>query len=192
MDGIRDGSLSTEQFYFFLVQDMPYQRDFLNALLIASTRVLDPETFLSLRDFIAAEIDFEAELLNSAGISWSSDRWSAGPTREAYMNHLTRVALEGSPGQVCAALLPCAAGFTGAMSEPSPKSAHPHHYRKWLEFYERPEQFSFSSALVGAFEKEMVGASPPEIYHCKMIFTRSVQHQIAVLDAAWRTTDLWI
>jgi thiaminase len=99
--------------------------------------------------------------------------------------------MEGTPGQVCAALLPCAAGFTGAMAEPSPKSSHPVIYQKWLEFYERPEQFSFSSALVRTFENEMAEAPATEIAHCKMIFTRSVQHQISVLDAAWRTEDRW-
>ena len=191
MNGIREGSLTSDQFQFFLVQDMPYQRDFLNALLITSTRVVDPQTFLTLRDFIAAEVDFEADLLDSAGIPWTFERWAAGPSREAYMNHLTRVAMEGTPGQVCAALLPCAAGFTGAMAEPSPKSSHPVIYQKWLEFYERPEQFSFSSALVRTFENEMAEAPATEIAHCKMIFTRSVQHQISVLDAAWRTEDRW-
>ena len=90
MNGIREGSLTSDQFQFFLVQDMPYQRDFLNALLITSTRVVDPQAFLTLRDFISAEVEFEADLLDSAGVPWTFERWAAGPSREAYMNHLTQ------------------------------------------------------------------------------------------------------
>ena len=191
MGGVHDGSLTSEQFTFFLVQDMPYQRDFLNALLRAAGRELDPEPLLRMRAFIADEVDFEASLLAELDVDWTFDRWTAGPSREGYMNHLTRVAHEGSLGDVCASLLPCAAGFTGAMAEPAPKAGLPPIYQRWLEFYERPEQFDFSSQLVGAFEDSMLGANSRQVHHAKLIFTRSVQHQIAVLDAAYGASDAW-
>ncbi len=191
MLGVHDGTLTRDQFTFFLVQDLPYQRDFLNALLLAATKQIDPEPLLRMRSFIAEEVDFEIALLSELGAEWSFDRWAAGPAREGYMNHLTRVAHEGSLGDVCASLLPCAAGFAGAMAEPAPKDGLPPTYQRWLEFYERAEQFTFSSELVGRFEEAMMDASTAELERARMIFTRSVQHQIAVLDAAFRISDNW-
>lgn len=191
MLGVHDGTLTPDQFTFFLEQDMPYQRDFLNAILLAATKQVDPQALLRMRGFIAQEVDFEISLLNELGAKWSFDRWSAGPAREGYMNHLIRVAHEGSLGDVYASLLPCAAGFTGAMAEPTSKDGLPPTYQRWLEFYERPEQFTFSSELVGRFEEEMADATSAELEHARMIFTRSVQHQIAVLDAAFRVSDKW-
>ena len=191
MDAIHDGTLSMERFQFFLAQDMPYQTDFLNALLLASTRSADPEAWLWLRSFIAAEAAFEASLLEEMGVPYSFDRWDAGPAREGYMNHLTRVALEGSVGRIGAALLPCAAGFTGAMAEPADTSVHHPHFRRWLEFYERPVQAEFSNRLVGVFEDAMRDAGEAEREQTRMIFVRSLQHQVEVFDAAWRLSDEW-
>lgn len=191
MDAIHDGSLSMERFSFFLAQDMPYQTDFLNALTLAATRADDPDEWLWLRGFIANEAAFEEGLLREMGVPFSYDRWAALPAREGYMNHLTRVALEGNLGNIGAALLPCAAGFTGAMSEPVDTSRHHPLFRKWLAFYERPEQPEFSNRLVGVFERAMAGATDAEREFARMVFVRSLQHQIEVFDAAWRLEDAW-
>ena len=191
MVAIHDGSLTRGQFTFFLAQDMPYQRDFLQALTLAATKSSDPDLMLQWRGFILAEAEFEADLLAELGADWTFDRWAAGPAREGYMNHLIRVAHEGTIGEICASLLPCAAGFTGAMAEPADKTGLDPLYTRWLEYYERPEQFAFSSALVGTFESSLVGASAREVDRARMICTRSVQHQIDVLDAAWRMNDDW-
>ena len=180
-----------ERFQFFLAQDMPYQTDFLNALLLGGTRSPEPDTWLQLRAFIAAEAAFEGSLLDEMGTPWTFDRWAAGPAREGYMNHLTRVALEGTPGELAAALLPCAAGFTGAMAEPVDTRGHHPLYARWLAYYERPEQAVFSDGLVGVFDRAMAGASDAGIEHARMIFVRSLQHQIAVFDAAWNLADPW-
>lgn len=191
MDAIHDGSLRRDQFTFFLAQDMPYQRDFLNALVLAASKAGDPEKLLTMRGFIAAEAAFEEELLDSLQAPWTYDRWAAGPAREGYMNHLIRVAHEEDVATICAALLPCAAGFTGAMAEPAPKAGLDPIYVRWLEYYERPDQFAFSSTLVETFEGGLADAGAGRVQHARMIFTRSVQHQIDVLDAAWRVADPW-
>lgn len=191
MDAIHDGTLTRRRFAFFLAQDMPYQRDFLNALVLAASKAADPQTLLNMRSFIADEAAFEESLLAELQTSWSYDRWSAGPAREGYMNHLIRVAHEEDVSTICAALLPCAAGFTGAMAERAPKAGLDPLFVRWLEYYERPSQFEFSNALVDTFELGLQEASKWRVDHARMIFTRSVQHQLNALDAAWRTADLW-
>ena len=149
MRGVHDGTLRMDQFVFFLVQDMPYQTDFLNALVLGASRSDEPDSWLTMREFIVAEAAFEAQLLDDLGADWTFDRWAAGPAREGYMNHLTRVALEGSPGEIAAALLPCASGFTGAMETPTEDtSGLDPAYQRWLAYYERPEQEEFSSLPV--------------------------------------------
>ena len=191
MDAIHAGTLTLDQFRFFLTQDMPYQTDFLQALLLGASRSDRPADWLWVRDMIAAEADFEESLLAELGSTSSRDRWTAGPAREGYMNHLVRVALEGSPANIAAALLPCAAGFTGAMAEPADVSGHHPLYQRWLRYYERPEQGAVSTRLVDLFESAIAGAPPEEVEHARMIFVRSLNHQIDVFDAAWRVSDDW-
>jgi len=192
MKGVHDGSLKMDQFVFFLVQDMPYQTDFLNTLVLGASRSDEPESWLRMREFIVEEAAFEAELLDDLGAEWTFDRWAAGPAREGYMNHLARVGLEGTPAQIAAALLPCAAGFTGAMETPTEDtSGLDPAYQRWLAYYERPEQPEFSEVLVGVFERAVAGATEAELETARMIFVRSLQHQIDVFDAAWDVSDPW-
>jgi thiaminase len=191
MRAIHDGSLRRDQFAFFLVQDMPYQRDFLNALVLGAGRSDEPDGWLHMRDLIVAEAAFEAQLLDDMGVPWTYDRWAAGPAREGYMNHLTRVALEGSPARIAAALLPCAAGFTGAMATPTDAHSHDPLFQRWLAFYEDPRQAALSDALVGVFERAIEGAIPADVEHARLIFVRSLQHQLAVFDAAMAVSDPW-
>lgn len=192
MRGVHDGSLRMDQFIFFLVQDMPYQTDFLNTLVLGASRSDEPDSWLRMREFIVAEAAFEAQLLDDLGAEWTFDRWAAGPAREGYMNHLTRVGLEGTPGDIAAALLPCAAGFTGAMETPTEDvSGLDPAYQRWLAYYERPEQAEFSGLLVGVFERAIAGASAAALEHARMIFVRSLQHQVDVFDAAWNVSDPW-
>jgi thiaminase/transcriptional activator TenA len=192
MKAIHDGSLRMDQFIFFLVQDMPYQTDFLNTLVLGASKSDEPESWLRMREFIVEEAEFEARLLDDLGAAWTFDRWAAGPAREGYMNHLARVGLESSPGHIAAALLPCAAGFTGAMETPTQDtSGLDPAYQRWLAYYERPEQPEFSQLLVGVFERGMAGASDDDVEMAQMIFVRSLQHQIAVFDAAWAVSDPW-
>ncbi len=190
-EAIHRGDLPMDRFTFFIVHDMPYQRDFLNALVLAASRSEAPAIWLKLRDFILKEVDFEESILDDIGAEWTFDRWAAGPAREGYMNHISRVALEGNTTYIGAALLPCAAGFTGAMAAPADKSHHPEIYRRWLEYYEKPEQGEFSTDLVRLFEEGATLLGEQELAVAQMVFVRSLQHQIAVFDAAWETKDEW-
>ena len=63
--------------------------------------------------------------------------------------------------------------------------------RRWLEFYERPVQAEFSNRLVGVFEDAMRDVGEAEREQTRMIFVRSLQHQVEVFDAAWRLSDEW-
>ena len=192
MQGVHDGTLKMDQFIFFLVQDMPYQTDFLNTLVLGASKSDEPESWLRMREFIVEEAAFEAKLLDDLGAEWTFDRWAAGPAREGYMNHLSRVGLEGTPAHIAAALLPCAAGFTGAMEAPTQDtSGLDPAYQRWLAYYERPEQPEFSTLLVGVFERAIAGASADDVETARMIFVRSLQHQVDVFDAAWDVSDPW-
>lgn len=190
-EAIHRGDLAMDRFKFFIVHDMPYQHDFLNALLLAALRSSEPDTWLKLRASDLKEVAFEESILAEMGAEWTFDRWAAGPAREGYMNHITRVALEGNITYICAALLPCAAGFTGAMAAPADKTHLPPLYRRWLEFYEQPEYAEFSTELVRLFEESARRLGKDELAVAQMVFVRSLRHQIAVFDAAWETGDEW-
>jgi thiaminase len=77
------------------------------------------------------------------------------------------------------------------MAAPADKSHHPEIYRRWLEYYEKPEQGEFSTDLVRLFEESATLLGEQELAVAEMVFVRSLQHQIAVFDAAWETRDEW-
>lgn len=192
MSGIYDGTLTVDQFKFFLVHDMPYQVDFLEALLLAATRSEEPETWLRIRAAIVEEAQFEEALLTDLMADWTYDRWSAGPAREGYMNHLSRVALEGTPGEIAAALLPCSAGWSEATASPVAGPAGHASIARWIAFYETFDAGRGATQdLLKVLDREIARSGAGHRNAAQEIFMRSVHHQIAVLDAAWRLSDDW-
>lgn len=198
IDGIIQGDLSTERFRFFLVQDLPYLADFARVYFIAFSK-LGPEQLRVFRPFLQLlagydEGRWEEELLRDIGCTdYSTERWAAMKAREGYMNHLVRVANEGTGLETLVAMLPCSLGFAeiGERAQRIDLSNHRPEYQRWLGLYGRPFQRQQVNALIEGLDWCANSASDSEIAALERIFVRSVQHQIHVFDAAWRLEDPW-
>lgn len=201
---IADGTLARERFTFWLEQDLPYVEEYSRARSVLAQRVAADSRFDDLAGAVSAdewnlypgeqESAFELEMLKSIG--WEPapiGRFDARPAREAYINHVARAALEGCVGEVVCALLPCEWGFTEMgrrMSETRVADLSPV-YARWIEYYTSPEQLRNTVLSLQLLERAAQVADEEERYQMKHIFHRSVQHQIAVLDAAWAAADPW-
>jgi thiaminase len=198
LEGMYKGDLSLERFQYFLVQDLPYLADFSRVYFMGFAK-LQPRELRRFRPFLKLiagydEGNVEEEWLAEIGCNdFSSDRWAALKAREGYMNHLTRMAHEGTALQAFTSTLPCCVGFAeiGDRLKEIDTSAHHPVYQKWIDHYRRPFQREQVEALVAAMEACAEELSEPEIEELERVFLRSVQHQIHVFDAAWRMNDPW-
>ena len=198
IDAMIRGDLSTERFRFFLVQDLPYLADFARVYFMAFAK-LKPGELRVFRPFLQLlagydEGKWEEELLRDIGCTdYSTERWAAYKAREGYMNHLVRMAHEGTGLEALVAMLPCSMGFAelGERCHGLDLSKHPAPYQRWLGLYSRPFQRQQVNALVDGLEFCAAQASEAELAALERIFLRSIQHQVHVFDAAWRLEDPW-
>lgn len=201
---IGDGSLSLEQLRFWLEQDLPYLADYESVRTKIAARVNEDPAYRDLAEHVAwdewvdqageGEVAFEYELLALVGAGRPViGRFEARPSREAYMNHIVRVGHEGTIGEMIAALLPCDWGFTetgGRLETKAESNLHPA-FALWIEYYTSPAQRANTETSISVLDRAGTLADAAERDRIGWIFLRSVQHQIAVLDAAWRVADPW-
>ena len=198
IDDMVAGKLSAERLRFFLLQDLPYLADYERIYHLAFAK-LSIEQHRAFRPFIQMIAGFdegqtEIEMLRLLGANeFPSDHWAALPAREAYKNHLIRIAHEGTAIQTLTAMLPCSIGFTEIGNRLRGIDIDHYHEasRAWIECYRRPFQGEHVDALLAGLEPAVAELPEKEIVELERIFLRSTQHQIHVFDAAWRMKDEW-
>jgi thiaminase len=200
IEAMAAGTLPVAKFVSFQVNDAPYIVDLHRTLALgvakapagsawtkAATTVLDDVWVLN-------EIQAKQELLDELGypekLRIGPDVYT--PAREAYANHLVRTALEGDIGDIAAALLPCAmftsvigARFRGVRIDGPPA------YQKWADIYVQRAVHRMAEAHANMMEDRARATDQAGRDRMKLLYLRSVQHQVDVFDSAWRLDVDW-
>ncbi|MDT0261936.1 TenA family protein [Jatrophihabitans lederbergiae] len=194
---LEQGRLTVERFLAFQNDDAPFipyiHRTLAMGLAKAPSGSAWSRTAANLLSnyFVSAETDFKRSLLESLGRA--SVRFDAGaltPAREAYANHLLLNAFDGSIGSIAAALYPCAM-FTRVVGERfrDVDIQGPPAFAAWATYYANKQ----GSQMAEAHADVMNEMATTDEEHAKMMFAyaRSLQHQIRVFDAAYRSYPGW-
>jgi thiaminase (transcriptional activator TenA) len=196
---IGTGNFNAESMCFWLVQDLLYVamhqrvRERLAARVLAEPRLASLHERISAPEWsqeaAAEEIALEADLLRSLGGDPPTNEFGLKPAREGFINYVARISFEGSIAEMVASLLPCEAGFSEAhagFDENAP--GLPEFSRRWLEFFRQPGTLDVTTELFA--ESSQLPEAPSDEVLIE-VFRRSLEHQIDVLDAAWRAEDDW-
>jgi len=199
IEALAAGELPVEKFVAFQVNDAPYIVDLHRSLALgvakapgtawakAATTVLDDV-------WVLGEIDAKKEILADLGVRGELriDRAAYIPAREAYANHLVRTALEGGIGDIASALLPCAM-FTQVIGGrfKGVRIDGPAAYQKWADIYVQRAVHRMAEAHATVMEHEAARTDDAGRDHMKLLYLRSVQHQVDVFDAAWDLDVRW-
>ncbi len=196
---LEKGRLSVAEFVAFQVADAPFVPQIHRVLAFGLAKAPSGSewgrTAATLLDevFVANEMEAKRKVLAGLGVSdVRFDRWALTPPREAYANHMLRVALEGTAGQIAAVLLPCAlfSDVVGRRFE-GREIAGPRPFKEWANIYANKQVYRMAEAHAELMEKE---ARQGEVARSEMrrIYVRSVQHQVAVFDAALTGKAGWV
>ena len=196
---LEKGELPVEDFIAFQVGDAPFVPQIHRVLAFgvakapagcawsrAATTLLDEV-------FVANEMEAKRRVLAGLGVTGCRfDRWALTPSREAYANHMLRVGLEGTPGQIAAALLPCAlfADVVGRRFE-GVDIAGPPAFKEWADIYAHKQVYRMAEAHAELMEEEAAQGESAR-REMQRIYIRSVQHQVAVFDAALSRPPGWV
>ncbi len=195
---LEHGRMTVERFLAFQVDDAPFipyiHRTLALGLAKAPTGCAWSKTAADLMSnyFVAAETGFKSDLVGSLG--HREVRFDAGaltPAREAYANHLLKTALDGGIGEIAAALHPCAM-FTKVVGERyrGVDIKGPEAFGAWAQYYANKEGSRMAEAHAAMMD-ERAAAGPQEREKMLFAYARSLQHQIRVFDAAYRSYPGW-
>lgn len=200
IEALAAGTLPVKKFVAFQVNDAPYITDLHRALAIGVSKAPTGSSWskaaLTVLDdvWVLGEIEAKREILADLGYTEPLEVGPEAytPAREAYANHLVRTALEGSIGDIAAALLPCAMfaevvgkRFAGVTIN------GPAAYQKWARIYVERAIYRMAEEHAEMLETESRRTDDSGRARMRLLYLRSVQHQIDVFDSAWNLDVTW-
>ena len=189
------GTLTDEQFCFWLTQDLPYIGN--NSAEVVYPKVPPHNDWIRLqREYgeRSAATRVELEMLKRDDVSeFALTRWAARPQRASFINFFIRAYYEGTFGDICCSVYACycfAETFGERYKREEPRGL-PAQQKRWVEQWIDP----FYSKLQAVTEQGIneYGAHATEFEKEKMrwLFLRGTNYQIGTFDVAWDCSDPW-
>jgi thiaminase (transcriptional activator TenA) len=195
---LADGSLASEKFRFYQMQDARYLEAFADACSLISVRCRAPKEKLWFIDAARLAIIVEGQLHAGYGLKLGYTEADIAsmeltPNNRAYQNHMIRSAQCGSLVEAIAAIAPCPWLYTelGAHLEKilgSIDEAHP--YADWLRTYADPGFVEYTNALLELMESAAEAADAASREHAREAFTASARYEWMFWEQAW-TRQAW-
>lgn len=138
--GLTDGSLESDAFRFYVVQDALYLRDFARALAICGAKAPEDEAIKMFCEHAAGAIAVERQLhegfFKEFGLSDHEARMTPmAPTNVAYTSYLLAVAYSGSFPAAIGAVLPCYWIYWKVGKTLSDQGSPNPLYQRWIDNY---------------------------------------------------------
>ncbi len=196
VQGIADGSLPEDRFRFYLQQDYVFLVAYSRVLAVAAALSDDVETMTRFSELLHATLTTEMEIHRKTCASYGVGADKLAQTKPAldcaaYTGHLLEAAGGGSLAILCAALLPCAVGYSRIGRELAGRSERPSvtAYRDWIEAYGSDGFQEYADWLAGLTDR-LAGEVDAETRDRMLAtFDQSVRHEITFWEMSWRGSE---
>jgi thiaminase (transcriptional activator TenA) len=191
LEGLVDGSLSTDRFRFYVIQDSHYLRGFSRALALTGARGrTGAETTLfasSACNAIAVEQALHASFLAELGLDDSAvANTPRTPTTTSYVSFVLAHASTGSLGEAVSAVLACYWIYAEVGRELITRGSSSPRYQRWIDTY-GGEEFATTVARVLDVVDD-IGTEAGAVERARMheLFATGCRYEWMFWDAAWR------
>lgn len=189
--GIADGTLPTEKFKFYLIQDylflLDYSRVFAHGVIKASDEATMAIFAQLLDGTLNTEMDLHRGYCEKFGITATEmEAAPIAPTTHAYTRHLLNVAESGTLAELVAGVLPCQWGYAEIGTTLAEQGGSPEPlYQEWIDMYASPEFLSFGEWLRGLLNGLVAAYSPSEKERIKNTFLMSSRYEYLFWEMAY-------
>jgi len=191
LDGLTSGSLDTDVFGYYIVQDAHYLQAYARTLAVVGAKAPTSqdsamfarhavgalEVELSLHETLFEELGLEASILESTPV---------GPTTRAYASYLLATAYSGSFAEGLAAVLPCywvyARIGAALVSQGSPDAR----YQRWIDTYADEAFATVVEEVLALADRTGPSLSADERSRANTHFVTTTRYEWMFWDAAWR------
>ena len=194
--GIADGSLPTEKFKFYLIQDYLFLLDYSRVFAHGAIKAHDEATMAMFAELLNATLNTEMDLhrgyCKKFGISAAEmEAAPVAPTTHAYTRHLLNVAEVGTLADLVAGVLPCQWGYAEIGTTLAEQGGSPEPlYQEWIDMYASPEFLSLGKWLRDLLNNLVVAYGPSEKERIKNYFLMSSRYEYLFWEMAY-TQEAW-
>jgi thiaminase/transcriptional activator TenA len=194
--GIGDGTLSLDNFRYYMRQDYVFLIEFCRAISLAVAKARTLEDMGWFAQMIHETLNMEMALHVSfcADFDITEEELLAtkpSPTTWAYTRHMINTAHQGTVGETAAVILPCSWGYAeigqALYAQGTPKDQPL--YTRWIETYNSQEFADIADWLRGFVDKHAETAGTSELEAMERAFRISSQYEYMFWDAAWRMEE---
>lgn len=194
--GMADGTLPTEKFKFYLIQDYLFLLDYSRVFAYGTIKAHDEATmalFAKLLDeTLNTEMDLHRGYCEKFGISPAEmEAAPMAPTTHAYTRHMLHVAQIGTLADVIAGVLPCQWGYAEIGTTLAEQGGSPEPlYQEWIDMYASPEFLALGEWLRNLLNDITTESSPAEKERLRKNFLLSSRYEYLFWEMAW-TEQEW-
>ena len=192
--GIADGSLDTEKFRYYMVQDYLYLIDYAKVFAIGAAKAKDMDTMAYMAAFVDQILHGEMEIhrayMKRLGIT-EQEAESARPAlaNVSYTSYMLRVAYEDGAAEVAASILACAVSYeqiAQRIVKDHPEAAQHPFFGEWVRGYADPAYHEGNVQLMAMTDRLAEGMSEAELVHLTEIFVNCSRYETGFWDMGWR------
>ncbi|RKU38229.1 thiaminase II [Candidatus Poribacteria bacterium] len=194
--GIADGTLPTEKFKFYLIQDylflLDYSRVFAHGVIKAHDEATMAMFAELLNETLNTEMDLHRGYCEKFGISAAEmEAAPIAPTTHAYTRHILNVAEAGTLAELVAGVLPCQWGYAEIGTTLAEQGGSPAPlYQEWIDMYASPEFLALGKSLRGLLNGLTAEHSPSAKERIKNCFLMSSRYEYLFWEMAY-TQEEW-
>jgi thiaminase/transcriptional activator TenA len=192
--GLASGTLPPDTFRFYLEQNLQYLPEYARTIATGAAKAADLATMRlfadDLRNILESEIPENEELLGRVIDLGARDLGGAdgmAPANVAYTGFLVSTAVQGTPLEIMAAILPCTWSYGDIGARLAPEVQEHPVYAEWVRFFGRPEYGEIVAKMRADFELLAEEATEATIARISALFTASVRLERGFWDMAYGT-----
>lgn len=193
VQGIADGSLDTEKFRFYLVQDYLYLLDYARVFAMGVVKAREPETMRAFAGYVHQILDGEMDIhrgyMQRLGIA-AEDAERAKPAlaNSSYTAYMRAVAFEEGVPEIVVAILSCAVSYeeiAKRIMAAHPQAAAHEFYGEWVRGYAAEDYAAANRALVQLTEQLTANYTEKQLNRLCDIFVACSRYEAMFWDMAW-------
>lgn len=191
--GLTDGSLDSELFAHYVVQDAHYLREFARTLTVVGSKA-PTHTGVGMFARHAAstaevELALHESLLPELGIT-NVDTVPVAPTTLAYASYLLATAHHGTFVDGLAAVLPCYWIYAEVGAELLEHGSPDPRYQRWIDTYADDEYQTIVAEVLALADHVGLDLSVADEARARTHFATTARYEWMFWDAAWRR-EVW-
>lgn len=193
VQGIADGSLDTEKFRFYLVQDYLYLFDYARVFAMGVVKAREPETMRafarSVHNILDGEMDIHKGYMQRLGVTPEEiARAKPALANLSYTSYMRAVAFEEGTAEIVVAILSCALSYEAIAKQIV--ATHPHaaaheFYGEWVRGYTAEDYAESNRALVQLTEQLTAHYTEQQLDRLCDIFVACSRYEAMFWDMAW-------